>query len=179
MIMMIMMIMINVIIMQLIINVIVIKVIVIMVIIIQVIVIVFKVIVDIIFISWCHRIHGHYQCHRKHGNHNRYHHEPGLNHLHMVKILIEGNLEGGGGRLQWKQKRPMHLQLGRTSQVTLFGGAFFKCDYWIIGSGPCGILSGKTFNCKSDLRCHMHEVHGECLDFHLPNPPPCPLPGCK
>ena len=56
---------------------------------------------------------------------------------------------------------------------------FFKCDYWIMGSGPCGLMSGKTFNCKSDLRCHMHEVHGQCLDFHLPNPPPCPLPGCK
>ena len=56
---------------------------------------------------------------------------------------------------------------------------FFKCDYWILGTGPCGLMSGKTFNCKSDLRCHMHEVHGKCLDFHLPNPPPCPLPGCK
>ena len=56
---------------------------------------------------------------------------------------------------------------------------FFKCDYWILGTGPCGIFSGGTFNCKSDLRRHMHEVHGQCLDFHLPNPPPCPLPGCK
>ena len=28
--------------------------------------------------------------------------------------------------------------------------SFLKCDYWFIGSGPCWILSGKTFNCESD-----------------------------
>ena len=34
--------------------------------------------------------------------------------------LIEGNMESGGGRLQWKQERPMYLQLGGTPQVTFF-----------------------------------------------------------
>ena len=35
-----------------------------------------------------------------------------------AKILLKGNLEGGGGRLQREQERALHLQLGGTSQVT-------------------------------------------------------------
>ena len=35
-----------------------------------------------------------------------------------AKLLLEGNLEGGGGRLQREQERALHLQLGGTSQVT-------------------------------------------------------------
>ena len=51
----------------------------------------------------------------------------------------------------------------------------FKC----IVHGPSG-LCRKTFICKSDLRYHMHEVHGQCLNFFPPNPTvPCPWPGCK
>ena len=88
------------------------------------------------------------------------------------------------------QLSPIHTQRDEEKLSEQEGGSspvpiapppptFFKCDYWILGTGPCGIFSGGTFNCKSDLRRHMHEVHGQCLDFHLPNPPPCPLPGCK
>ena len=39
--------------------------------------------------------------------------------------------------------------------------SFLKCDYCFFGSGPCWILSGKTFNCESDLKCHKHEVHNQ------------------
>ena len=50
----------------------------------------------------------------------------------------------------------------------------FKCDYY----GHSGIC-GKTFICKSDWRYHIHEVHGQCLDFFQRNPAvPCPWPGC-
>ena len=44
-----------------------------------------------------------------------------------AKILLEGNLEGGGGRLQREQERALHLQLGGTSQVT-----FQFWEFWPI-----------------------------------------------
>ena len=34
-----------------------------------------------------------------------------------AKTLVQGNLEGGGGRLQRQQEGRMHLQLGGTSEV--------------------------------------------------------------
>ena len=50
----------------------------------------------------------------------------------------------------------------------------FNCDYY----GHSG-LCGKTFICKRDWRYHIHEVHGQCLDFFQRNPAvPCPWPGC-
>ena len=44
-----------------------------------------------------------------------------------AKILLKGNLEGGGGRLQREQERALHLQLGGTSQVT-----FQFWEFWPI-----------------------------------------------